>query len=69
MDLVGCNHCIQSEQCSKSSYLVQCAYLSNCNYCFGCVGISGKEFCILNESYSRSDYFDLTRKLERSLGA
>jgi hypothetical protein len=33
------------------------------------VGLSGKDFQILNEQYSRSDYFALTRKLAKELGA
>jgi hypothetical protein len=41
--------------------------LANCNYCFGCVGFSDKDFHILNQPYSRKDYFEITAELSRSL--
>jgi hypothetical protein len=41
--------------------------LSNCVYCFGCVGLSGREFHILNKPYSRKDYFEITARLSRDL--
>jgi hypothetical protein len=37
-------------------------------YCFGCAGLSGKEFHILNEPYPKSEYFIITQKLMRELG-
>lgn len=65
--LVGCHHCVLSQDCTSSSYLIRCEALSNCNYCFGCVGLSGKDFHILNEPYNRQDYFELTRRLRSEL--
>jgi hypothetical protein len=38
------------------------------SYCFGCVGLSGADFHILNERYSRDEYFALTRRLASELG-
>jgi len=67
-DLLGCNHCKSSERCSRSAYLEQCLDCSDCHYCFGCVGLSGREFFILNEPYERSAYFKLTGELSRKLG-
>ena len=64
----GCTHCIASERCSQSAYLVRCVGLSGCSYCFGCVGLAGKDFHILNEPYDRSTYFSLTAQLTRELG-
>jgi len=41
--------------------------LVNCSYCFGCVGLSGKDFYVLNEPYERRDYFALTERLAKEL--
>ncbi len=65
--LVGCNHCVASEDCTACSYLTRCRAMSNCSYCFGCVGLSSKDFHILNEPYSREDYFRITQELSRDL--
>jgi hypothetical protein len=65
--LVGCHHCAWSDDCTQSRYLTRCVSLSNCNYCFGCVGLSGKDFHILNEPHSRQEYFKLTQELTRQL--
>ncbi|MEO8921051.1 MAG: hypothetical protein ABI488_26785 [Polyangiaceae bacterium] len=65
--LNGCQHCIDCENCSTSSYLVRSIALSNCSYCFGCVGLTGRDFHILNERYERRDYFALTEHLTREL--
>lgn len=66
-DLLSANHCQASDRCSHSSYLVRCYDCSNCTYCFGCVGLVGKDFHILNERYSRTDYFAITTKLKAAL--
>jgi hypothetical protein len=42
--------------------------LTGCSYCFGCVGLSGRDFFILNEPYDRNTYFHVTRRLARELG-
>lgn len=61
-------YCLQSESCTGSAYLVLCRNLSDCNYCFGCVGLSKKDFHILNEPFSRKEYFEVTGKLRQALG-
>ena len=65
--LIGCQHCIECDGCSSSSYLVRCTSLSGCTYCLGCVVLSSKDFHILNEPYSRKDYFAITRRLVKEL--
>jgi hypothetical protein len=65
--LVACHHCVQTEDCTQGRYLVRCFGLSGCNYCFGCVGLSNKDFHILNEPVSRTDYFRITTELSRQL--
>jgi hypothetical protein len=46
---------------------VLCKNLSDSTYCFGCVGLSKKDFYILNVPFSRQEYFELTKKLRREL--
>jgi len=65
--LSGCQHCVDCESCSQSSYLVRCVSLTGCQYCFGCVGLSGRDFHILNEPHDRKTYFELTAQLTREL--
>lgn len=65
--LVGCHHCVSSSDCTASSYLIKCQALSNCTYCFGCVGLSGKDFHILNQKYERREYFEVSARLSREL--
>jgi hypothetical protein len=67
-DLVGCNHCVGCERCVQSSYLYRSIDCTGCTYCFGCVGLSRKDFHILNRPYDRSTYFAITSRLARELG-
>jgi len=64
----GCSHCVQSEQCTGSAYLVMCRDMSDCTYCFGCVGLSRKDFHVLNVPFSRTEYFEVVARLKRELG-
>jgi hypothetical protein len=66
-DLTSSNHCVACERCTQCSYLIRSTDCINCTYCFGCVGLSNKEFHILNEPYDRSTYFALTGRLQREL--
>lgn len=66
-----CHHsayCLQCDHCSHSAYLVQCSWCVDCTYCFGCVGLNKKEFHLLNQRYSKDEYFKLTAVLGRELG-
>lgn len=67
-DLLGCNHCVGCERCMRSSYLYKSIDCTECTYCFGCVGLSRKDFHILNKPYDRSTYFAITARLARELG-
>ena len=40
---------------------------ADCTYCFGCVGLSKKDFHILNVGFSRQEYFELTKRLKKEL--
>ena len=60
-------YCVQSTNCTGSKYLVMSRDCSDCTYCFGCVGLRGREFHILNEPYDRKTYFEVVAKLEKEL--
>jgi hypothetical protein len=66
--LIMSQHCVDCENCTQSAYLTKCAACTGCTYCFGCVGLSGKDFHILNEPYSRSEYFAVTKRLMKEMG-
>jgi hypothetical protein len=34
-----------------------------CSHCFGCVGLSHKQYCILNKQYSKEEYLDILKKI------
>lgn len=41
-----------------------CAFqLQNCSHCFGCIGLRGKSYCILNRQYSAEEYFELVPRI------
>jgi hypothetical protein len=64
----ACAYCNQCENCTGSAYLILCRSLQDCNYCFGCVGLSKKDFHILNVPFSRTEYFKITNRLRKELG-
>ena len=64
---LGCQHCVEAERCIGSAYLVRSVGCNGCNYCFGCVGLSRRDFHVLNQPYDRASYFELTARLEREL--
>lgn len=65
---MGCQHCDRCEGCAQSAYLTRSTDCTGCTYCFGCVGLSRRDFCVLNEPYDRQAYFTLVTRLSRELG-
>ena len=63
----ACQHCVETARSTGSAYLVRSVGCSGCTYCFGCVGLSRRDFHILNEPYDRATYFELTQRLARDL--
>lgn len=66
----SCHHTANSFDCTSctgSAFLILCSDMSECNYCFGCVGLSRKDFHILNEPYDRSTYFEIVTALKKQL--
>lgn len=64
---LACSHCEGCERCTSSAYLVRCIACSGCTYCFGCVGLSKKDFHILNEPYDRQEWFRIVTDLRRAM--
>jgi len=70
---IGCTAChnlansVECAGCTSSAFIVLSRDLTECNYCFGCVGLSRKDFHILNEKYDRSAYFKLVADLSAAL--
>jgi hypothetical protein len=65
---LGCHHCVACDRCMQSAYLVRCVGMTACSYCFGCVGLSHKDYHILNEPYDRKTYYEITTRLAKELG-
>ncbi|MFB6351328.1 MAG: caib/baif family protein [Bradymonadaceae bacterium] len=63
---VECNHCFECTGCASSSHLVMSEDCVDSVYCFGCVGLVDAEFCILNEQFSREEYFERAEKLQKA---
>jgi hypothetical protein len=64
---LACQHCVDCERCLGSAYLVRCVACIGCTYGFGCVGLSRRDFCILNQPYDRATYFAVVSRLAREL--
>jgi hypothetical protein len=62
------SYCVRSQHCYKSSYLILSQHCYECVFCFGCVGLFGEEFCILNKRYRRDVYFKIVAELKVMLG-
>ena len=57
--LKGCSSCTD---CSYSSDL------RNCTDCFGCVGLTNKKYCILNNQLTKGQYEKGIREIKKELG-
>lgn len=62
-----CNFVELSDGCEDSQYLVLCLACTRCEQCFACVGLQGESYCILNQRYSRKDYFLIVQGLKKRL--
>jgi hypothetical protein len=59
-----CDLC--SNGCHDLEYCVNCDSSSNL---FGCIGLRGKEYCILNKQYSKEEYEQLVVKIKSQMKA
>lgn len=62
--LNNCNFCFM---CTSSSDLEYCELVFNSKYCFGCVSLNHKEYHILNQPYSREEYFKKVSEIKEQL--
>jgi len=67
-DCYDCAHCVACDRCAGSSHLIQCTRCVDSEFCFGCVGLVDAEFCILNDSYTREEYFERREQLRAMFG-
>ena len=67
-----CYECIDCVNCYGSAYLQNCDNCANsyflkncigCKDCFGCVNLKNKQYYILNEKYSKEEYFERIKSL------
>ena len=47
--------------------LTYCSHCEDSSDLFGCIGLRGQRFCILNKQYTESDYHTLREKIEQHL--
>lgn len=60
----NCNFCSYIRICSDCEY---CELCFSCKNCFGCVGLQNKQYYILNQPYSREDYFKKIAEIKEKL--
>jgi len=48
---------------AESRDLEYCGYCIGSSDCFGCVGLSRKQYCIFNKQYTKEEYFELKDKI------
>jgi len=70
-ELLECNfayHCaylFTSDNCTNCYYS---SYLRNCSDCFGCVGLTSKKYCILNNQLTKEKYEETLVNIKKELG-
>ena len=57
------SHLKDCEDCNDSHYLIECNRCVECTYCIGCIGLTRKEFHILNKPYDRKTFFKIAKAL------
>ncbi len=56
-----------SNWCYKARYLEYCFGCHGSGNLFGCVGVRGGEYCILNKQYSKDEYLTLVEKIRSDM--
>jgi len=70
----GCENCHESSYCTNASHCTRSQYVQlsrncyGCTFCFGCVGLVGNEFPILNRPYPKKVYFQMVAELAKAFG-
>jgi hypothetical protein len=55
---------ITIEGCRECQYSL---LLKNCSNCFGCIGLTNAQYCILNKQYSKKEYFEMVEKIKKHM--
>lgn len=58
--IFNCNYVINSNNCQESSYLLNCFDVKNS---LGCVGLSHKQYCILNRQFEKEEYEKVSKQI------
>ena len=61
----NCHFCVRVYKGSRD-----CEYswfLQNCSNCFGCVSLTGKNYCVFNIQYSKDEYQKLVEKIKKKM--
>jgi hypothetical protein len=66
VDCYATKYCYNVSQCKFMEYS---GYCLNCQHCFACCGLVGKEYCILNRPYSRSEYARVVEQIRARVEA
>lgn len=76
----SCERCYQTTEvtgCYDCAYLYKCRDCTNCYYsqdligctdCFGCVGLTNKKYCILNNQLTKEQYEKAVTQIKKELG-
>ena len=64
----GGNKLIFSLGCGGgSTNLFYCDSCRGCSDCFGCVGLSQKQYCVFNKQYEEKEYFEFVDKIKKHI--
>ncbi|MDQ5954313.1 MAG: hypothetical protein QG583_241 [Patescibacteria group bacterium] len=64
----GASRVVLSFSCGGGSKnLFYCDQCKGCSDCFGCVGLTKKQYCIFNKQYSKEEYFELVEKIKKHM--
>lgn len=64
--LFNCNFIVHANNCQDSSYLFNCFNVKNS---LGCVGLSNKEYCILNRQLAKDEYEKVSSQILSQINA
>ncbi len=62
VSLNNCSYVVYSKNCNDSMYLYDCFDVKNS---LGCVGLSHKQYCILNRQYTKEEYERIATRLQQ----
>lgn len=60
----NCDFMIYNDYCQDSSFCINSTGLKNC---LGCVGLSQKQYCILNRQFTKEEYEQISTQIKQEL--